>query len=91
MTNGNGETMRLTAAAVPTSAVRQAVREMKSKGIEVRQSSIILYAIGKLIGIPDDKMAEFTMPRPGRKPGHSTKVDDFLTELELTELEQETP
>lgn len=83
MTDVNGETMRLTAASVPAWAVQKAAHEMSEKGIRVAQASIILYAIGKLIGLSDDQLREFAQPKPGRKTGAPFRNgDSFLADLE---------
>jgi hypothetical protein len=66
-TNGNGDTMRLTAYSVPKSVVRRAAQKMRSDGIPESQSSLIRYAIAKLIDMPDDEILDFCIPRPGRK------------------------
>jgi hypothetical protein len=87
VTSENGERMRLTSASVPAYAVTRVAREMQAKNIRVSQSGIILFAIGKLIGIPDDKLADFTQPKPGRKTGAPIRtVDDFLSSLETDNL-----
>lgn len=83
MTNGNGGgTMRIT-ACIPAWAIQEAARKMRETGIRVSWSSIVLYAIGKLIDIPDTELRQFAQPKPGRRPGQQTRtVEDFLTTLD---------
>jgi hypothetical protein len=78
MTEGIEDTMRLVAPTVPTWAVRLAEREAMRAGVPARQSSLVLFALGRLIGIPDDKLADFTDTR-ARKPVES--LDEFLESL----------
>jgi hypothetical protein len=68
--------MRLTAAAVPTWAVKRITEQMKNAGIPIGPTSIVMYAIGRAVGIPDDELSKFTVPQRGRRP------DDFLRDLE---------
>ena len=73
------DTVRLVAPTVPTWAVRLAEREMQRSGVPVRQSSLVLFALGKLIGVPDEKLSSFADSRL-RKPVNS--LDEFLASLE---------
>jgi hypothetical protein len=66
VTSQNDRTMRLTAPTVPVSAVIEAAKKMRAAGIPPNQSSLIRYAIAKLINLPDDQIAEFSLPRLGR-------------------------
>lgn len=76
MSENGFETMRLTAASVPVTAIRRVADQMRAANIPVNASSIVMYSIGRVAGIPDDKLIEFTLPKRGRKN------DDFLRDLE---------
>lgn len=76
------EKMRLTAPSVPVWAVIKAAEKMRGDGIPVRQSTLVLYAIARLIGIPDDKLAEFSIPRHGiSQSAVFSTLEDFEAEL----------
>jgi hypothetical protein len=80
--------MRVT-ASIPAWAIQEAARKMRETGIRVSWSSIVLYAIGKLIGIPDTELREFAQPKPGRRPGQQARtVEDFLTTLDSKQCVQ---
>lgn len=75
MSENGIESRRITAAAVPVWAIKRVANEMRAANIPVNPSSIIMYSIGRVAGIPDDKLIEFALPKRGRKT-------DFLRDLE---------
>ncbi len=76
MTKSGLATMRITAASVPVWAIKRVADQMREAGIPVSPSAVIMYSIGRVAGIPDDKLIEFTLPKRGRR------IDDFLRDLE---------
>ena len=82
--SGFAETTRLTAPTVPLWAVRLVTREMEESGVPVNQSAIVMFGIGRAIGIPDDKLAEFLDSR-NRRPANS--LDDFLASIDTEEVD----
>lgn len=84
MTDGNGGIMKLTASAVPDWAVKRVVQEMRDTGVRIGSASLVLYSIGRLIGLHDDELRDFSMPKPGRKPGQRKVMtfDNFLGDID---------
>jgi hypothetical protein len=71
---------RLVAPTVPQWAIHEAVRKMiEVNGVPASQSGVVLFAVGRLIGIPDDKLPEFCDSRARRAVG---TLEEFLNSFE---------
>jgi hypothetical protein len=68
-------------AQVPEWAARDAAAQVRNLGIPPRPSSVVLAAIGNLLGLTGEALRAFATPRPGRKKP-AANAGEFMASLE---------
>jgi hypothetical protein len=74
MSENGVETMTITAKAVPVFAIRKLAAQTQEAGLPLGNSVILLFAIGKTIGLTGDELFQFALPRTGQKPNQLLRL-----------------